>query len=324
MECYSLAKRQLGSTGLHVTPVGLGGAYLGRTPDGESDEIGVDTVLHALEAGVNLIDTSPAYCRGESERRVGLAIDAWRQRGGSREDFVLSSKTGTRTRPHDYSYDGTMASIGKSLELLRTDYLDLALVHDPYTIEPPLAEDGAFCALERLREEGVVRAIGLGARPHEFHQRCLAAGKIQASLTFADYNLLYQSAVAGVFEPAARQRSGVMNAMVLLSGLLGGPEPRTIAAKLPARTDPERVARAQEMWRWAADHGLDLLTLNLHFCLAQPLVHATLLGAATPAQLEADLAAIAAPVPAALWESFLARFGLPQAPPQPGPVADGP
>ena len=95
----SLPLRPLGKTGLQVSAVSLGAAPFGRV----DDEVAAQTVHRALELGVNLIDTSPLYGDGESERRLGLALAAWWAQGGKRSDLVLCTKTGTRSRPYDYS-----------------------------------------------------------------------------------------------------------------------------------------------------------------------------------------------------------------------------
>ena len=95
----TLPLRPLGKTGLQVSAVSLGAAPFGRV----DDEVAAQTVHRALELGVNLIDTSPLYGDGESERRLGLALEAWWAQGGRRSDLILCTKTGTRTTPYDYS-----------------------------------------------------------------------------------------------------------------------------------------------------------------------------------------------------------------------------
>lgn len=118
-----LAKRRLGRTNLYVTPLGLGGVWLGCTLDGPNEQLAVATVLRALELGINLIDTSPVYIEGESQRFIGLALEEWYKRGGRREDIVLPTKTGKYPYTKDYTAEGTRRSVEKSLELLKTDYL---------------------------------------------------------------------------------------------------------------------------------------------------------------------------------------------------------
>ncbi len=310
MSSLPLARRPLGRTGLTVTALGLGGAYLGYSPAGFSDDQATATVLAALGAGLRFIDTSPLY--GESERRLGQALTAWQQQGGRRADLVLCTKTGTRTRPADYSFDGTLRSVEASLKLLQTDYLDVVLVHDPSPagLEQALAPNGAFAALRRLRDEKTIRSIGLGVREHAHHQRCLAADAIEVSLTYLDFNLLYQSAWAGVLQPMAGAGRGVLNAMLLAGGLLSGAEPRVLAAGSKRRFAAEEVARAQALWEWARDRGVSLLALNLQYSLHRPEVSVTLVGAASPAEITADLAAAAAPLPAGIWAELGERFGI--------------
>ena len=200
----ALAKRRLGRTDLYVTPLGMGGAWLGSTPEGYDENVAVATVLRALELGINLLDTSGAYEGGKSEQFIGKALEQWYARGGKREDLILSTKTGSRTRPHDYSAEGTRKSIEKSLEMLKTDYLDIALVHDPDNLKPVLAPGCAWDVLKEYKKKGVVRAIGLGVRNQAFHRRMIATGDCDVCLTHSDYNLLTQSAAQGVLEPAAQ------------------------------------------------------------------------------------------------------------------------
>ena len=103
MKNSTMPKRRLGRTGLNVSPIGLGGAWLGHGSDGSREDIAVATVCCALESGINLIDTSPAYIGGKSEAYIGMGLAEWCRNGGRREDVVISTKTGMRTRPADYS-----------------------------------------------------------------------------------------------------------------------------------------------------------------------------------------------------------------------------
>jgi len=303
MTPLALTKRELGHTGLHVTPLGLGGAHLGWTPEGYSDELAAATVHRAFELGVNLIDTSPMY--GESQRRIGLALEGWYGAGGRREDIVISTKTGRSSDgASDYSAEGTRRSVQESLRLLRTDYLDILLVHDPVELSPVLGPGGALEALKELKDEGVIRAIGLGVRSHELHQRCIETGDFEVSLTHCDYNLVEQSAAEGVLAPAAAHDVGVLNGAAVLLGLLGGRDPREVAPRLGAFATAERVERACALWDWAQARGVNLLALNLQFCMREPRITSTLVGASNPAEIEADLAAVSESIPEDIWREL--------------------
>jgi D-threo-aldose 1-dehydrogenase len=305
----------LGRTGFQVSPLGLGGAWIGQTADGVKDELAVRTVVRAVELGINVIDTSGAYQRGESERLIGLALDELRRRGVRREDLLISSKTGTRSHPHDYSGDGTKRSIETSLKALRTDYLDIALVHDPHSLEPVLAPGAALDTLQQLREQRVVRAIGLGVRDRGFHCQLIESGRIDVSLTYHDYNLLYRQAADDLLPAAAAHGVGVMNGMAVLGGLLGGRDPLEVAGELGSPTLGARhniyhargteAERARAFWEFARSKNVPLLALNLQFIFREPRIAATLLGASSPEEIEEDVRMAQLPLPDDIWSAPL-------------------
>jgi L-galactose dehydrogenase len=332
MTTHTLTQRRLGSTGLTVTPLGLGGAYLGYQPqpDGHAtidDELGIATVLRGLELGLNLIDTSGGYMtEGRSERIIGQALARWFAAGGSRDALVISTKTGSRYRqdPPEVRFSGeaTRRSIEISLEALGTGYLDIALIHDPPELDPVLAPGGAWDTLKAMKAEGLIRAIGLGVRDHAKHQRMLETGDCEVCLTHRDFNLLEQSAVEGVLVPAAARGAGVLNATSLYMGFLGGQDPREVAAGVPEhwrgqlwwRAEEAKVRQATALWEWCRDWGVSLLALNLQFCTRPWFkspdlqVAATLMGAATPEQIEEDVAAMGVEIPEEMWAELPQRL----------------
>jgi aryl-alcohol dehydrogenase-like predicted oxidoreductase len=308
---------------LTVTPLGLGGAYLGARRVADShviDEgVGIATVLRALELGIRLIDTSAGYLGGgQSERIIGQALGHWTANGGRREDLVISTKTGTRQRRErtaaSYSATATRQSVEESLRLLGTDYLDVVLVHDPVDLTPVLAPDGAWTALREMKEEGIIRAMGLGVRNHTYHQRLIATGWCDVSLTHCDYNLVRQEAVAGVLEPAAARGVGVLNGTSLFHGmLLGDRSPREVVAERGAHWEravahfPDWAPapdRAQQLWERCQEWGISLLALNLQFIAREERIAATLMGAASPAQIESDVIALNEPIPEYIWREL--------------------
>ena len=286
-------RRTLGRTGFEVTAIGIGSAWLGHQGGGETDpEVGVQTVLAGLEAGINLIDTSDNYIGGRSEGIVGEALARWFGGGHRREDLILSTKlTVYADNPDAFSYEGTMRGVEQSLERLRAEYLDIFLVHDPQSLDPVLAEDGAIAALRRLKEEGTIRAIGLGCRPHEFHQRCIGTGEFDVSLTFHDYSLMGTTAAPGVLAHAAPRNVGVFNA--------------SINASVGAERNAERARR---MRAWCRERDVDLDTLNLHFCLRERRFASTLIGFSRPARVEQNVAAYAAAIDGSIWEELERDF----------------
>jgi aryl-alcohol dehydrogenase-like predicted oxidoreductase len=302
-------RRQLGSTDVWVTPLGLGGAGVGRVTGSYSDERGIETILRALELGIRLIDTSNAYA--QSQRRIGLALEQWYARGGRREDLVLSTKAGRDTEANaDYSPAGLRASLERSCELLKTDYLDVALIHDPPNADIVTRPRGALDTFRALKAAGLVRAIGMGVRRHDFHQAAMASGEFDVSLTYFDYNLVSQTAGSGVLEPAARHGVGVFNGSALAWGILGGGDPREIVKTAVHAAPPEMVERAHELWLWSEQRNVNLLALNLQFCLRDPRITSTLLGCASPEEIEADLRAAYEPLPVGVWDELHRDFGI--------------
>ena len=176
--------RTIGATDIEVTSLGFGGAPLGAVGDRISAETAAAIIHRARQGGIRYFDTAPLYGHGLSEKRVGATLATL-----PRDEFVLSTKVGRLLVPategeryagmhdaepvairYDYSYDAVRRSLESSLERLGLDRVDILLCHDidvwthgdaqPGIFEA--ARDGALPAMRELREQGVVRAIGLG------------------------------------------------------------------------------------------------------------------------------------------------------------------
>src|SRR5262245_28289820 len=174
-----LEKKILGKSGLAVTRVGLGCAPLGGLYGDISEEQAHDVVRQALSLGINVIDTAPLYGYGKSEVRIGSAVRAW-----NRDDFVLATKVGRLLVPKgdegadtsqdlnwgadaplrpkfDFSYEAVMRSVEESLKRLQTNRIDILHIHDPDRYYEQ-ARRGAYPALDKLRSQGVIRAVSAG------------------------------------------------------------------------------------------------------------------------------------------------------------------
>ena len=281
---------------LLVPPLGLGGAGLGGGYGPVGLQQGIDTVRAALDAGLRVIDTSPLY--GDSEYKIGLAV-----RPSERDGLVLSTKVGTHPQLRGYTAELARRSLEQSLRLLRTDRVEVCLIHDPdgAGFEVALGPGGALEWLLQAKERGLVAAVGLGVREHALHQRLIATGCADVVLTYRDYTLAERSAALGVLLPAQRAGVGVMLGSPLAAGLLAGPEPEALARAGRWSGPAAYLARAQRAWVWAREHGLDLTRLALQFALGHPAVCAVLVGASSPAEVAADVAALADPLPGSVW-----------------------
>lgn len=154
-----MPKRPLGRTGYDVSLLALGGKGIIDRQGSPGSDAALQIIDRAIDLGVNYIDTSPHYGSGLSEQRIGELMKTRRK-----EVFLA---TGSRER----TYDGTLESVEQSLKRLQTDHLDLYQLHDireQHELECAFTRDGAIRALERLRDEGTVRFLGMcGARDPE-------------------------------------------------------------------------------------------------------------------------------------------------------------
>lgn len=259
--------------------------------------------MKAFELGITLVDTSGAYLGGKSEELIGRAVARWCAGGGDRSNLVISTKTGTRPDCRGYSAETTRESIARSLRALGTDYIDVALVHDARDIEEPLRDGAALDQLLRMKDAGLVRAVGIGLRKHAFHRRTMESGKSDVHLTYGDYNLLDRSAQDSVIRPLAERGIGVFNGMITAYGLLAGGNPKELARS--RRHVPERLVEpAYALWKWADERSLSLLDLSVQFSLRNAYIASTLMGASTPEQIEADVAAADTDIPESTWNEL--------------------
>lgn len=296
-QATTLPRRRLGRLGIEVSALGMGGAALndlyGRPTN---DEWAAATIRRALELGVNYFDTSPLY--GESERRMGLGLEGW-----PRDRYFLATKTGTGVQPKNYTADWTFRSVEESLRRLRTDYLDLVLIHDPDDFEPSFQPGGALEALEKLKAEGVIRAIGLGVREHEHHRRAIRDGRFDVILTYLDYTLLSHTALSLIDEAYAAGVAVVLGSVLAMGFLSGRPVDEVLAERDFSWANAQ-VDAARRVHAWAAEHDESLLRLALQFCLQEPHVSVTLAACRTPEEVEQNVAAALNPVVPATWQAM--------------------
>ena len=210
--------RPLGSSGLTVSPLGLGTVKFGRNtgvkypqqfelPD---DRQALDLLALAQDLGINLIDTAPAY--GSSEERLGKLL------AGQRQNWVICSKVGEefeQGQSHfDFSAAHTRLSVERSLRRLNTDYLDLVLVHSDGN-DLQVLKGEAYPALEQLKREGLIRSFGFSGKTVEGGIAALEAG----DCAMVTYNLAEQSE-RSVLDFALSHNKGILIKKALASGHL--------------------------------------------------------------------------------------------------------
>lgn len=309
--------RPLGPRGPQVLGLGLGCAPIGNLFAGVTDDDARATVDAAWELGIRSFDTAPQYGHGLSEQRLGAALA-----GRPRDQVVLSTKVGRLLRPSvvaeptvftdvgplvptfDFSRDGVRRALDESLERLGVDRVDLALVHDPDDHEDD-ALAHAFPELLRLRDEGVVTAIGAGMNQAPMLERFVERLDLDAVLLAGRWSLLDRSGEA-LLDRCAERGVGVVIGGVFNSGVLVDPDhaPTYDYAAAP----PEVVARARALRGVCADHGSTLPAAALQFAARHPAVTTVLIGARTAAEVHVDVAWASEAVPDELWPA-LERVG---------------
>lgn len=293
-----------------VFPISLGGAGIGSCNEAVffqgpvPEKQAVETVLFALENGVNLIDTSPFY--GNSEQKIGMAVKEY----GKRSSFILSTKTGTHPLYKGYSRDNILRSIDNSLKSLQTDYLDIVHIHDPTRADlKSLMENGAIEALLQLKEEKTLLNIGLGVRDHELHVHFIASGYADVILPYLDYNVLNTTAVA-LLKASHEKQVAVMLGSALCMGLLSGRDPSKASIKhYDIEKDVSRE-KAVQMYQWCHKNEVSLMAINYKFILANRAVNTIVTGASSKEEVRESLQAYKETIEPAVMQSFLQQFGL--------------
>jgi D-threo-aldose 1-dehydrogenase len=283
---------ELGSFGLGTAP--LAGLYE-PVDDGTAHEV----VTRAWELGIRYFDTAPYYGSGLAEERLGAAL-----RGKPRDEYVVSTKVGRLLEPgasewhgadFDFSADGALRSLEGSLERLGLDRIDVALVHDPddYYDE---AFAGAFAALTRLREEGVVRAIGIGMNQTPMLARFARESDPDCFLVAGRYTVLDRGAADELLPLCEERRIGVIAGGVFNSGVLAG------GTTFDYETaPPEVVTRVAELRETCSRHGVPLAAAAVQFPRRHPAVANVLAGCRTASNLEEDVRLFELDLPHDLW-----------------------
>ena len=298
----TLPRRELGGTGLKVTPLCIGGGPLGSMPENFGYDVdadrGIATVRRALDGPINFLDTANGYSGGESERRIGAAL---REIGGLPEGFVLATKVDRDGATGDYSGDRVRRSVEESLSRLGLDRIPLLYLHDPEVIafEEGVAPAGPLPALIRLHEEGVAEHIGLAGGPVELMTRYLATGAFEVLITHNRWTLVDRSA-NDLIDEAVGRGIGVVNGAAFGGGMLakGTAHSTDYAYRPAAPVIVERVRRMEDACAW---HGVPLAAAALQFSLRDPRIASTIVGISRPERVDETLRLAAWDIPDTLW-----------------------
>jgi D-threo-aldose 1-dehydrogenase len=319
---------QLGRTSLSVTRLGLGTAPLAGLYEEVAEEQALQVIERAWETGIRHFDTAPLYGHGHAEIRLGKALH-----DKPRDEFVLASKVGRLLRADappepgqlfrgvpavnpvfDFSYDGVMRSVDESLERLQLERIDILHIHDPDNhFEEAL--HGAYRALDRLRSEGVIRAVGAGMNQAEMLVSFAREGNFDCFLLAGRYTLLDQVALKELLPLCVERGIAIIAAGVYNSGILADPKPGARYNYVPA--PQELLERARRIRAVCDRHGVPLKAAAIQFPPAHPAVGCVVVGCRSVAQLDESREMFELEIPPALWQDLRAEGLLQKGVPTP-------
>lgn len=297
-----MKNRPFGRTGLSVSPVCVGTSPLGSFPAQYGYEVSTDqavaTMLEVFGGPFNFIDTSNEYGGGESERRIGMAMS---QAGGLPEGFLLATKIDPLPGTTDFSGERVRESVKESLERLGLDRLELVYLHDPEKIsfEEGIAPEGPLQAMIQLRDEGVIRHLGVAGGPIDLMLKYLDTGAFDAVISHNRYTLVDQSALP-LIEDADRRGIAFVNGAPYGGGMLvKGPDEHPNYCYAPAsEATKERVRRMQQI---LAPHDIPLAAAALQFSLREPRIASTIVGMSSPERIAQTVRLAEWDIPENVW-----------------------
>lgn len=302
-----------------LTELSLGCAQLGNLYRAIPDTQARVTADAAWNAGIRYFDTAPHYGLGLSERRLGEALAA-----RPRDQYVLSTKVGrlleplpapktpmdtdgegfdvpaTHRRVWDFSRDGVLRSLEESLGRLRLDRVDIVYLHDPDDHYHDVLRH-AYPALEELRGQGVVTAIGAGMNQTQMLTDFARNTDMDLLMLAGRYSLLEQPALDALLPLCEQRGIALVAAGVFNSGLLARRRPAPGAKYNYADAPPELARRALRIAEICERHGSSLPAAALAFPLGHPAVVSVCIGARSPEQVRRNAELLQARPPADLW-----------------------
>ncbi len=280
----------LGRTGQRVSRLGFGGLFVASFAS--ERQAAIRTVHRALEHGITYFDTAPTY--GDSEEVLGCALT------GRPEALVVSTKLGGRPTPFDpKDAKALVASLRTSLKLLNRERIELLMIHEPdrpqqyawwddfQAVTGPVLE-----VVDRLKGEGLVGHVGIGGTTTIELAHLVRSGRFDVVLTAFQYNLLWREAADEIFTAARERGIGVIAGSPLQQGTLARRFDEALTGPKPWWLSQRRVDQMLRLYRLVEECGIPLPELALRFVLSNPVVHSVLMGARTPEEVDANVAAV--------------------------------
>jgi D-threo-aldose 1-dehydrogenase len=350
-----IKKVSLGKTNIMVTQLGVGTNPLGGLYESISPEVAQATIEKCWELGIRFYDTAPVYGYGNAERAVGAVLQ-----NKPRDEFVLNTKVGRLlledgppdredtmviwegsqlykgtddVKPYfDFSYDGVMRSIEDSQERIGIERFDFLHIHDPDWY-PEEALEGAYKALDQLRGEGVISAIGCGMNQWEMLADFARKKNFDCFLLAGRYTLLDQSALKELLPLCEEQGIAIINGGVYNSGILCNPDPESAlstnrgADAIPTWTEnvtynyipaeKEMIEKTVKIKNICDNHNVPMMAAAIQFSLHHPAIPTIVMGPRSADQVESNVEMFKVDIPNDLWKELKHEGLLPDEAPTP-------
>jgi len=309
-----MRQKTLGKTGLDVSIVGLGTAFLGmrtihatHVPYDDlirdiDEELGFQTVVAALETGCTLVDTAALYGGGRSEEIIGHVL---RTRPDLAANCLVTTKVGRLVSGYDYSYDAVVRGVEASLNRLGMEKLEIVYIHDAMGVpmEDVLGAERALGALRHLQDQGLVGHIGTAADDPRTNADYIETGEFAVAVVPRAWSLLNQYAARRILPAAAKHKVGLVIATSIERGLLAtGPQPD--AVYYDRHYSAACQAHAGKIQALCREHNVPLLAAALQWVTRHPQVATTIPGARFPEEAVANARAAEVPIPDSFWTAL--------------------
>ncbi len=309
-----MRRKRFGRTELQLPIVGIGTAFTGIPTQNETvseyegapskvdQELGVETLVAAIDAGCTFFDTAVLYGRSISETMIGEAL---RQRPEAKDRITISTKAGRSHEGYDYSFGAILRSVHNSLKRMSLERVDIVYIHDAMgqPMERVLADDGALGALRHLQAQGLLRHIGTASNDPATNLRYIKTGEFDAAVMADSWSLINLTAEKEIFAAAAEHDVGLVAATPIERGLLvTGPLAGT--KYLNRRFSQDCLDRVSEIQNLCARYDVPMLAVALQWCARHPQVASTIPGARVPEEAKSSMAAAQLEIPEALWTAL--------------------
>jgi len=325
-----MQKRKLGNTNIYLSSLGFGAAPIGDLFENLDERNCYDILENAFNSNFNLFDTSPFYGNGLSEHRTGNFLKTVDE-----ESYFLSTKVGRYLTPEknhnidrgawagglnfklnlDYSYDGVMRSFEQSLLRLAVSKIDICLIHDvdKFTFGNEvdyyfkLAMNGAYKAIQKLKEEKVIKAIGVGLNDADICAKFANEGDFDCMVLAGRYSLLeHESALNDFFPIVDKQNIGIILAGVFNSGILAkgiGDNVTYNYDKIPNHIREKYIILSEVCDRY----NVPVPAAALQFSYANKLISSMILGMDRLEQIKQNISFFNHLIPEDLWKELIEK-----------------